>query len=235
MPLAPAHDVGRPAGGGRTGATRSRPTLVRQVIDQLREQVTSGEWPVGTRIPTEPQLVEALGVGRNTVREAVRALVHAGVLECRQGSGTYVISADEMTGAVRRRLAGAEAAEAVEVRRAFEVEAARLAAMRRTEDDLAVLDRALADREAAWRSGRVDDFVEADAVLHTAIVAASHNRMLTELYASFANTMLRPSIATYVGDELRPDHRVDHDRLVNAIREGDPVKAAAEAGAFLEV
>ncbi|GAA4438877.1 FadR/GntR family transcriptional regulator [Phytohabitans houttuyneae] len=233
MPLAAAHEVG--AGHRGITPTRSRPTLVRQVIDQLREQVAAGEWPVGSRIPTEPQLVEALGVGRNTVREAVRALVHAGVLECRQGSGTYVISVDEMSGVVGRRLAGAQAAEAVEVRRAFEVEAARLAAMRRTPEDMAALDGALADREAAWRSGRVDDFVEADAVLHTAIVAAAHNAMLAELYASFGAAMLRASIATCVGDELRPEHRVDHDRLVDAIRAGDPTRAAAEAGAFLEV
>jgi DNA-binding FadR family transcriptional regulator len=207
---------------------------VRQVIDQLREQVTTGAWPVGGRIPTEPQLVEALGVGRNTVREAVRALVHAGVLECRQGSGTYVVSADELSGAVSRRLASAQVAEAVEVRRAFEVEAARLAAQRRTREDLAALDGALADREAAWRSGRVADFVEADAVLHAAIVAAAHNGMLAELYASFGSAT-RATIADGVGAELHQDKYVDHGRLVAAIRAGDPARAAAEAGAFLEV
>jgi DNA-binding FadR family transcriptional regulator len=207
---------------------------VRQVIDQLREQVTTGAWPVGGRIPTEPQLVEALGVGRNTVREAVRALVHAGVLECRQGSGTYVVSADELSGAVSRRLASAQVAEAVEVRRAFEVEAARLAALRRTREDLAALDGALADREAAWRSGRVADFVEADAVLHAAIVAAAHNGMLAELYASFGSAT-RATIADGVGAELHQDKYVDHSRLVAAIRAGDPTRAAAEAGAFLEV
>jgi DNA-binding FadR family transcriptional regulator len=207
---------------------------VRQVIDQLREQVTTGAWPVGGRIPTEPQLVEALGVGRNTVREAVRALVHAGVLECRQGSGTYVVSADELSGAVSRRLASAQVAEAVEVRRAFEVEAARLAAQRRTREDLAALDGALADREAAWRSGRVADFVEADAVLHAAIVAAAHNGMLAELYASFGSAT-RATIADGVGAELHQDKYVDHGRLVAAIRAGDPTRAAAEAGAFLEV
>ncbi|GLH95003.1 GntR family transcriptional regulator [Phytohabitans aurantiacus] len=207
---------------------------MRQVIDQLREQVSTGAWPVGGRIPTEPQLVEALGVGRNTVREAVRALVHAGVLECRQGSGTYVVSADELSGAVSRRLASAQVAEAVEVRRAFEVEAARLAAQRRTREDMAALDGALADREAAWRSGRVADFVEADAVLHAAIVAAAHNAMLAELYASFG-AATRATIAEGVGATLHQDRYVDHGRLVAAIRAGDPERAAAEAGAFLEV
>ena len=216
-------------------STRSQPrqTLVRQVIEQLREQITSGQWPVDGKIPTEPQLVQAFGVGRNTVREAVRALVHAGVLECRQGSGTYVISTDELSGAVTRRLAAAELTDAFEVRRAFEVEAARLAARRRTGDDLAALDHALAEREAAWRSGHVAEFVEADAALHLVIVAAAHNVMLAELYAS-VGTAMRATVADAVGGELTPERYVDHDQLIEAIRSGDAEWAAREAGTFLE-
>jgi DNA-binding FadR family transcriptional regulator len=211
----------------------ARQTLVRQVIDELRARLDAGDWPLGTKIPTEPQLVEALGVGRNTVREAVRALVHAGVLECRQGSGTYVVSTDELAGAVTRRLSAAQATETIEVRRAFEVEGARLAARRRTPDDLVALDRALAHREAAWRSGRVAEFVAADAALHVAVVAAAHNTMLAELYASFG-TALRDSVADAMGEELRPERYVDHGRLIEAIRAGDAAAAAHEAGAFLE-
>ncbi|MFC4148994.1 FadR/GntR family transcriptional regulator [Micromonospora mangrovi] len=206
---------------------------VRETIAQLRERILGGEWPVGGRIPTEPQLVAALGVGRNTVREAVRALVHAGVLECRQGSGTYVVSTDELAPVVARRVADDRMAEVVEVRRAFEVEAARLAALRRTPGDLAALDGALAAREAAWRSGRVADFVEADAALHTAVVAAAHNGMLAELYAS-VGAALRGTVAQAMGDALTPERYVDHGRLVDAIRAGDPARAAIEAGAFLE-
>ncbi|MGC4895513.1 FadR/GntR family transcriptional regulator [Micromonospora sp. DT31] len=207
---------------------------VRQTIEQLRERILGGEWPVGGRIPTEPQLVAALGVGRNTVREAVRALVHAGVLECRQGSGTYVVSTDELAPVVARRLTDDRMAEVVEVRRAFEVEAARLAALRRTPADLAALDGALAAREAAWRTGRVDEFVEADAALHTVVVAAAHNAMLAELYAS-VGAALRSTVAQAMGETLTPERYVDHGRLVEAIRAGDPHRAAIEAGAFLEV
>ncbi len=193
----------------------------------------AGEWPVGSRIPTEPQLVEDLGVGRNTVREAVRALAHAGVLECRQGSGTYVLSTDELAPVVARRLTDDRMTEVIEVRRAFEVEAARLAARRRTAEDLATLDAALAARDAAWRGGEVAAFVEADVALHTAVVAAAHNGMLAELYASVA-TALRSTVAQAMGDALTPDRHVDHARLVAAIRAGDPELAAREAGAFLE-
>ncbi|MEU6204257.1 FadR/GntR family transcriptional regulator [Micromonospora musae] len=206
---------------------------IRETIAQLRERILAGEWPVGSRIPTEPQLVAALGVGRNTVREAVRALQHAGVLECRQGSGTYVVSTDELAPVVARQLTDDRVTEVIEVRRAFEVEAARLAALRRTPEDLVALDDALAAREAAWHGGRADEFVEADVVLHTAVIAAAHNRLLAELYASFG-AALRSSLVETMGGALTAEQYIDHARMVAAIRAGDPERAAREAGAYLE-
>jgi len=210
-----------------------RTALVPQVIEQLQTQITSGEWAVGTRIPPEPDLAAQLGVGRNTLREAVLALVHAGLLERRQGSGTFVVGSRELASAVARRVADAQLAEVVEVRRALEVEAARSAARRRTEQDLAELDSALAAREAAWANGEVDEFVAADVELHQRIVAAAHNRILAELYLDFS-AALRTSITIAIGDDLTPDRYVDHSRLVEAIRDGDPEQAALEAAAFLE-
>src|SRR5207237_10647376 len=101
-------------------------------------------------------------------------------------------------------------------------------------DDLAGPDGGVAIREAAWRSGRVDDFVEADVALHTAVVAAAHNVMLAELYAS-VGAALRGTVAQAMGDALEPERYVDHGRLVAAIRAGDPARAAIEAGTFLEL
>jgi DNA-binding FadR family transcriptional regulator len=210
-----------------------RTALVPQVIEQLQAQITSGEWAVGTRIPPEPDLAAQLGVGRNTLREAVLALVHAGLLERRQGSGTFVVGSRELAGAVARRVAEAQLAEVLEVRRAFEVEAARSAARRRTDQDLAELDSALAARETAWADGKVEGFVAADVELHQRIVAAAHNRILAELYQDFS-AALRASITTAIGDDLTPERYVDHSRLVEAIRNGDPEQAALEAAAFLE-
>src|ERR1044072_4487498 len=82
-----------------------RSALADQVISQLRAQITSGDWPVGSRIPTEPELVEQLGVARNTVREAVRALARNGLLDIRQGAGTYVVAHSELAGVMHRRVA----------------------------------------------------------------------------------------------------------------------------------
>src|SRR5689334_24969009 len=83
-------------------------TLADRVIGSLRAQIASGAWPVGARIPTEPELVEQLGVARNTVREAVRALAHNGLLDIRQGSGTYVVATSELAGVMHRRFADAD-------------------------------------------------------------------------------------------------------------------------------
>jgi DNA-binding FadR family transcriptional regulator len=211
----------------------ARAPLVGQVISQLRAQISSGEWPVGRRLPPEPELAAALGVGRNTLREAVLALVHAGMLERRQGSGTYVRADTEMSTAVARRVAEARIADVIEVRRALEVEAARLAAQRRTAEDMIALDAALVAREAAWGTGDPAAFVEADVVLHMAVVAAAHNQVLAELYHDFREA-LRESLAGTVGPDLSPERHVDHARLIEAVRSGDPDLAAAEAGSYFE-
>lgn len=211
-------------------STTRRSALADQVIEQLRAQITTGEWPVGSRIPTEPELVEQLGVARNTVREAVRALAHNGLLDIRQGSGTYVAATSELAGVMQRRFAGAEPRQVAELRSVLEAAAARLAALRRTERDLKQLDRLLDHRERAWESGDAEDFVGADATLHLAVVGAAHNDVMTRMYADLGE-VLRDFLRADVGEELSPGGRVDHARLVDAIRRGDGERAAAEAAA----
>lgn len=183
---------------------------------------------MGSRIPTEPELVERLGVARNTVREAVRALAHNGLLDIRQGSGTYVLATSELAGVMGQRFAGADPLHVAELRGSLEATAAALAAERRDEADLRHLDALLERREEAWRSGDAEAFVEADATLHLAVVATSHNEVLAALYADLGQ-VLRDFLRADVGTELRPEDHLDHARLVAAIRAGDPDRAAAEA------
>ncbi|MFE7777475.1 FadR/GntR family transcriptional regulator [Streptomyces sp. NPDC057445] len=208
-----------------------RSALSDQVITELRNQITSGAWPVGSRIPTEPELVEQLGVARNTVREAVRALAHNGLLDIRQGSGTYVAATSELAGVMHRRFADADPRHIAEVRCTLESSAARLAAAHRTERDLKQLEALLARREDAWESGEAEAFVTADATFHLAVVAASHNDVLTGLYADLGD-LLRDWLRDDVGHELRPENHMDHARLVEAIRAGDGDTAASEAASY---
>jgi DNA-binding FadR family transcriptional regulator len=213
-------------------ATTRRAGLVDQVIEQLRDAVRQGEWPIGTRIPTEPELVATLGVGRNTVREAVRALSHSGLLEVRQGDGTYVRATSEVSGAIRR-LCGTELREALQVRRMLEVEGARLAATGRTEDELARLRELHDQRDAAQREARFDDFVRADAEFHLTVVQCAHNALLTELYRGLTE-VVTASVAATTHEELGPAERIEHRGILNAIADRDPVRAATEAAGFLD-
>ncbi|MEQ0558889.1 FadR/GntR family transcriptional regulator [Amycolatopsis sp. NEAU-NG30] len=215
-------------------ATTRRAGLVDQVIEQLRTAVTQGEWPIGERIPTEAELVEQLGVGRNTVREAVRALAHTGLLEVRQGDGTYVRATSEVSGAIRR-LCGSELREVLQVRRTLEVEGARLAAASRTEEEVAELRALLARREADLRDGRWEDFARTDAEFHLTVVRAGHNGLLTELYRGLTEVITASVAATSSitpGVDFVPE--IGHEGLADAIADGDPDRAAAEACGFLD-
>ncbi|GAB3500032.1 FadR/GntR family transcriptional regulator [Amycolatopsis cihanbeyliensis] len=212
-------------------ATTRRSGLVDQVIGQLRAAVANGEWPVGQRIPPEAELVTTLGVGRNTVREAVRALSHSGLLEVRQGDGTYVRATSEVSGAVRR-LCGSELREVLQVRRTLEVEGARLAASARTGEELRTLTDLLDRRDQAQRARRVEDFVRADAEFHLAVVRAGHNTLLTELYRGLTEVVTASVATTAQTDQQRAD--IQHRGLLEAIAEGDPERAATEAGGFLD-
>jgi DNA-binding FadR family transcriptional regulator len=210
--------------------TTRRTGLVEQVIDQMREAIRTGDWAVDQRIPPEPELVTVLGVGRNTVREAVRALSHAGLLEVRQGDGTFVRATSELSGAVRR-MCGTQLREVRQVRRLLEVEGARLAATHRTAEDLTAMAEALAERDNAVADERWNAAVDADALFHQQVVAASHNGLLTELYQGLTE-VIRASLAATAGHE-DPAWRIGHGELLTAIESADPASAAHEAGKFL--
>jgi DNA-binding GntR family transcriptional regulator len=134
---------------------------------------------------------------------------------------------------MRRRFGDSRQRDLRELRRALEVEAARLAARRRTDADLHAIDAGLKRREEAWESGDVDAFIEADSALHHMLVSAAGNAALLDLYADLGE-VVRDVLRTDVGDELAADRYVDHTRLVDAIRAQDPERAAVEAGAHLE-
>ncbi|WP_030669791.1 FadR/GntR family transcriptional regulator [Streptomyces sp. NRRL B-1347] len=209
--------------------TTARTNLVDLVIAQMESLIADGEWPVGAKIPAEPQLVEQLSVGRNTVREAVRALVHTGMLEPRQGDGTYVRASSGLGAAVQRRLREAGVLEAYEVRASLERDAARYAAERRTPEDLDVLRTALDERGRAWEAGDIEAFIEADMAFHRAVAAAAHNSVLADLYGHLSDGMrstLQSVIGAPVPESVR--HQIGaHRAILDAIEARDP--AAAES------
>lgn len=204
-----------------------RTSLIEQVTEQLRTEIRDGRWAVGDRIPTEPQLCEFTGTGRNTVREAVQALVHGGMLERRQGSGTYVVATSDLSGTLGKYFATAHERDVLELRQALDVTAALLAARRCTPDDAAHLKRLLAERNRLFTGSDITAAVNADVALHRGIVEASHNAVYLEFYDSLLPS-IRHSIDRYVrltGKALDTGHIA----LVTAVIDGDEATAVRAA------
>lgn len=203
-----------------------RRSLVEQAADSLRARIAEGDWPVGGRIPTEAELVRTLGVSRNTVREAVRCLAYAGLLEVRQGDGTYVRAVAD-GGEALRKVARASLRDQLEVRCALEEAAARLAARRRSDANLAELTRARDLCDGLSKSGQLEDYVTHDFAFHRGMVAAAGNPALEELYLYCANSV-RACIRTSVGDaELPEPSGAQHRVVLDAIARQDADGAAA--------
>lgn len=204
-----------------------RPPLGELAAQQLRERLAAGAWEVGERLPSEVELAEQLGVGRSTVREAVRVLVHSGLLETRQGAGTFVL-AREPAGEWEPRLRRAAVLEVYELREALELQAARLAAERCDASGLVRIERALAARERCRAAARDAAFVDADIAFHRAVVAAAGNSLLEEMFGSFT-AVLREALIEVVGDSAlgAGDASDAHADLVAAIGARDVARAEA--------
>lgn len=204
--------------------------LIDQAAERFREEVVSGRWPVGEQIPTEAALVSEFGVGRNTVREALQSLVHAGLLRREQGRGTFVISSSELTGTLERQLGGGTRRHYLELRLALDSAAASLAAMNRSDADVELLRELRDRREASWSTDDLDLRASADLALHRAIVAATHNPLYVKLYSSMLDIF-----AAHMRDEKSEDedaaHRHHHE-LVEAIADGDADRAATKVGSI---
>jgi DNA-binding FadR family transcriptional regulator len=209
-----------------------RAPLADQAAELLMERIRAGEWTLGEKLPGETTLAPQLGVGRSTVREAIRQLAGRGVLASRQGAGVFVTALDapEDWDSVLRR-AGVVAV--IEARVAIETEAAALAASRRTPADLRAIRRALADRDA--HRSDIESHVDADTVFHRSIVAAAHNAVLLDLFDSFTPRLREAMIEmlrirrVFGGDE---DHGA-HAELADAIADRDAAGAADLSRAHL--
>lgn len=207
-------------------------SLAEQVADQLRRRIAEGEFPIGALLPTEHELSRELGVSRNSVREGLRSLVHAGLLGARAGYGTFVTATSDLAPALARRLERDRAADVAEVRLVLEREGARLAASRAAPEQIEALTEALAARRAAG-DGR--EYAAADLAFHQLLLEASGNLLLAELYrgAGGVEQGLQPLLltSTHPATVIPGLSAVDaaHDALVEAIAARDPDAACAAA------
>ncbi|MGF0240891.1 FadR/GntR family transcriptional regulator [Rhodococcus sp. IEGM1300] len=200
-------------------------SLVDQALEQLRLRINQGVWAVGQRLPTEPELSAELGISRNTVREAMRVLAFSGLIEIRQGDGSYLRAVIDPLDTLKA-LSRCSVEQARETRHILEVEAIGLAALRRTDEDLKELREALGISGSHYH-GDLDSYIACDMVFHRRLVEAAHNPTLTELYRYFSSI---------VGAQLRQTLNITprrqevfdlHIELLDAVEQRDPERAKA--------
>jgi DNA-binding FadR family transcriptional regulator len=220
--------------GARRGPKTA--TVTDEAIDKIRQLIISGEWGPGDRLPPEPELAAKLGLSRNSLREAVRALSMVRVLEVRQGDGTYVSSLEadlllESMRFVTYLLRDHTVIELFEVRRLLEASAAALASVRMDDADRQALKVQL-DRMIAAQA--VDELVEADAAFHALIAKASGNSVLSSLLESLSSRTMRARLLRgRMGQQALDETRAEHTQIFEAVTGRDPELARTTAAAHV--
>lgn len=201
-----------------------------QAIAKIKELIVGGEFTAGTKLPREQDLAARLGISRNSLREAVRALTLIGVLDTRVGDGTYVTSLDAdmlLTGLgfIGDLLEGETLLEVHQVRRVLEPAATALAATRMTDADFAALEKCLQNMDVAETT---QQFIDADNEFHRIITAAAGNATLASLIQSLSGGMMRARMWRTITDhdavELTQQR---HRDIYAALRAGNPEQASA--------
>ncbi|PPH97493.1 GntR family transcriptional regulator [Rathayibacter sp. AY1D1] len=206
-------------GESSPAAPFQRESVIDHVTALFHEEIRSGRWAVGERIPVEAELARWTGAGRNSVREAVQALVQAGLVRREQGRGTFVTARSQLAESLRRRIPSAARREGLELRFAIDGATAALAAERRTGEDVAALRSLLARRARSWEAPELAERIAADTALHRAVVVATHNDLFVELYDGLTGMFESVLEEDVVGEE--DVHARQHAELVEAIAAGD--------------
>lgn len=205
-----------------------RQTLSQAVSAAVLERIRTGEFAPGDRLPTEKMLMEQYGVGRNSVREAVQALVTLGLVEVRPGRGATVLGIDSANAVDAETVSVLLKEEAVddlyEFRLLLEVEIAACAARRASEEDLAEIERRVRAYHFAYSQG--GSVSEADDAFHVALARASRNSVYETILGA---------VTGLIANARRLSERVpwaveravaEHTQIAEAINAHDPDAAA---------
>jgi GntR family transcriptional repressor for pyruvate dehydrogenase complex len=201
-----------------------------QVFEQVRELIFRGQLKAGEQLLPERELSEALGVSRTTVRNAINKLVVLGLLEHKQGQGTFVRSPDTRHDnplAAAMKVQDASIDDLLEVRMGLECNAAALAAQRANEDDLRFMDASLKEMREEVESGRLG--TEADTAFHMALAYATKNPVQIYLMKNFYDFLfvgIKKNLSHLYEDPQNIEEILSqHGKIIDAIRLHDPHQA----------
>jgi len=210
----------------------SRRKLSETVAQQLMEAFK--DLPPGTKVPSERELTKDLGVGRSTVREALNGLAVLGVLTIRHGQGAFIAEdvpaeAQEaeaphsvLTGALQR----GETREFIEARLLVEVEVTRLAAERRTDEDMQRIEAALEIQERSLSDDDLDTTLDAATDFNALLAEAAHNEVLAAMIQTFVELMTERGPKVYALPGFGDWDLKEHRGIYAAVKDQDADRAA---------
>jgi GntR family transcriptional repressor for pyruvate dehydrogenase complex len=210
-------DIFKTIGAERHGTTSE------EVISQLREMIHRGELRSGDRLPPERDLAKLLGVSRPTLRAGIRSLSAVGVLQSRQGAGTFVVKSegppalDSNPLRLMASLHGFTSDEMFEARQSLEMAVAGLAAERATSDQMASLSEEITGMYASL--DEPEQFLVHDMRFHQGVAAASGNRILTSLMNMVATILFDVRKKTVQRAKDLKESAAMHREVYRAIRE----------------
>lgn len=196
--------------------------LYEKVISLIKKDISQGKYKAGEKIPSEPELMKLYGVGRSSIREAIKTMAISGILKVQQGSGTFINNSFQEV-SIEQRLRRADFDDVNAVRRLLEKEIVKLAAQNRTEEHLQEIEQCLENRKLAIQNEDPQLCADADIAFHTAIAKASLNTVLSDLYYSFTLIMRNFFLAREKQGISRfaMNHHL-HEQLFKAIKNQKP-------------
>lgn len=209
-------------------------SLAEEVAEQLQTQITEGKLKEGDKLPIEPELMKIFGVGRSTVREAVKMLLNMGYLNVQQGRGTFVESRIPSNEPLEKRLKRADIQDLYDVRKILEAPIAEKAAMYRTEQDIQEIQKYITQRKTSAQAGLLEKCFKADINFHVAIAQATHNEILFEIYRSVSIHLQKSYGDIYDNTRHFLDSQSLHEKLVKYIIDRNVHKASDIAAQFWE-
>lgn len=199
--------------------------LSDEVASKLQQQIASGKYKAGDQLPTEPELMELFGVGRSTIREAMRLLVNSRLLRVRQGLGTFVDLQHGTCIPWYERLQNAKGPDLQEVRQLLELKIAEKAALNRTQKDITQMTRFLKKRYEAAVNNEIAACITADIQFHISIAEATKNDILADLYKTIAAQIEKSFQEVFSDTSAFLNVHEAHADLLQNIIDKDPKKS----------
>lgn len=211
-----------------------RKTLAEEVADRINDLIVNGTYQVGEKLPNETDMMTSFGVGRSTIREALKLLANIGILEVRHGVGSFVNEMVSSREPIDVRLSKADVKHIDEVRQWLEIKMAEKAAMNRTEADIRRMTESLERRDHFGKAGQIEQSIEEDLAFHSYMAAATCNPVLEDLYKATCKHMKKYLLDTMRDTSIMTVTQELHIQLLAAIVRQDTEQAIACIKEILE-